>query len=111
MQSRRAVELTVKALSTDGWTYSADRQRDGVGYDLEFTKQGATLKVEVKGIHGNRLAFNLTPKETWRAETDADWVLVAVTSVLSPTAYRLNLISRERIASASRVILGYRLTL
>lgn len=107
----RAIELTIKALEFDGWTYSADRQKDGVGYDLEFTKNGRILKVEVKGVQGTRLAFNLTPKEAWRAETDPDWVVVAVTSVLSPTAYKLDLVWRDQIAAARRVVTGYRLTI
>ncbi|MBF4766607.1 DUF3883 domain-containing protein [Nocardioides agariphilus] len=107
----RAVEVAIRGLEGDGWTYSADRQKDGVGYDLEFTRAGTTLKVEVKGIQGSHLVFNLTPKEAWRAETDPDWVVVAVTSVLSPSAYTPHLISRDRIAAASRVVTGFRLTL
>jgi hypothetical protein len=108
---KRAVELAIEALEGDSWTLSADRQNDGVGYDLEFTNGHRKLKVEVKGVQGSKLVFNLTPKESWRAETDADWVVVAVTSVLSPRAYRLHLLSRQQIASAKRVVMGYRLTL
>ena len=106
----RAVELTTGALQADGWTLTADRQKDGVGYDLEFSRDGQTLKVEVKGIQGPRLVFNVTPKEAWRAETDDAWVLVAVTQVLSPTDYAIHLLTRADIAAAKRVITGYRLT-
>ena len=55
------------------------------------------------------LAFNLTPKECWRVETDPDFVVVAVTNVLSPTAFKLHLITRDKLAAADRVITGYRL--
>ncbi len=78
---------------------------------LEITNGTQTLHVEVKGVQGSRLAFNLTPKEYWRAETDPEWVVVAVTSVLSPTNYRLNLVTRDTIVTADRVITGFRLTL
>lgn len=44
------------------------------------------------------VAFNLTTKESWRVETDPDFVLIAVTNVLSPTAFNLNLPSREQPA-------------
>jgi hypothetical protein len=79
-----------------------------VGYDLRFEKAARTLKVEVKGVQGAKLHFNLTPKEFWRAETDPAWVLIAVTSVLSPKAYRLNLVSRDQVVMADRVVVGYR---
>ena len=99
-----------EALKRDGWTRSANRQSDGVGYDLEFTKNARTLKVEVKGIQGRTLAFNVTPKEWWRAETDPDWVLVAVTSVLSPRDFRLHLLTRNVVVGGTRTVASYRLS-
>lgn len=110
LAEQRAVELTTEGLTKDGWRRSADRQKDGVGYDLEFRKGGRRLKVEVKGIQGSDLVFNLTPKEAWRAETDPDWIVVAVTGVLSPRAAQLHLLTREKVAAARRVVVGYRLT-
>lgn len=107
---QRAVELAIAAIEADGWVLSADRQADGVGYDLEFTSNDRLLKVEVKGIQGRALAFNLTPKEWWRAETDSDWIVVAVSSVLSPKDFRLHLLTRDQIVEGSRVVTGYRLT-
>lgn len=111
LAEKRAVELTIQALEVAGWTYTRDRQKDGVGYDLEFEKAAERLNVEVKGIQGKRLAFNITPKELWRAETDKAWVLVAVTSVLSPTSPKLHLITRDKVAGAAMTITGYRATL
>src|SRR5690606_10607847 len=91
----RAVELTVEALRNSGWSVEKDRQSDGVGYDISFSDGVQTLHVEIKGIQGSRLAFNVTPKEYWRAENDERWVVVAVTSVLSPRDFRLHLITRD----------------
>lgn len=107
----RAVELTSKALTDKGWVLTADRQKDGTGYDLEFAQGSRELHVEVKGIQGPRLAFNLTPKELWRAQHDPIWLVVAVTSVLSPTHYTLRVITRDRIVTARRTVTGYRVTL
>jgi hypothetical protein len=107
----RAVELVTKALEGQGWALARDCQGDGVGYDLKFTKGTRLLKVEVKGIQGSRLAFNLTPKEFWCAETDPDWILVAVTSVLSPSAYQLHTVTRDRIVTAPRTVTAYRVVI
>jgi hypothetical protein len=107
----RAIALAQSALEQGGWTLVRDAQKDGVGYDLLFARDGRRLKVEVKGIIGPALAFNLTPKEWWRAQTDPDWVLVAATSVLSPIPPPPTLVGRERIIAATRVVTGYRLTL
>jgi len=106
-----AIETTIKAFKDAGWVLSADRQADGVGYDLDFSMDGETLHVEVKGIIGPDLAFNLTAKENWRAENDPKWVVAAVTSVLTPGARRINLLSRDQVVAGSRVITSYRVTL
>ncbi len=108
LAEQRGIEIAIAALKSDGWTLTRDRQKDGVGYDLEFTKDDQLLHAEVKGIQGALLTFNLTPKELWRAETDDRWIVVAVTSVLSPTAYRAHIVTRERVAAARLVITGYR---
>ena len=106
----RAVKLATEALQTDGWTLTGDRQNDGVGYDLEFDRHDERLHVEVKGVQGARLTFNITPKEAWRAETDERFVIVVVTSVLSPFDYDVHLLTRADLAVAARVVTGYRLT-
>jgi uncharacterized protein DUF3883 len=111
LAEERAVELATAALQADGWAVLADRQKEGVGYDLEFARGERVIKVEIKGIQGPDLTFNLTPKELWRAETDPHWVVVAVTSVLSPRNYRVNLVMRDAVARAPRVITGYRLAI
>lgn len=107
---KRAVELATKALQQDGWKLTKDRQKDGCGYDLEFERSGQVLKVEVKGVVSELLAFNVTTKELWRAETDDRWVVVAVTSILAPVP-KVNLVTRDRVVSAKRSITGYRIQL
>ncbi|MFC7726162.1 DUF3883 domain-containing protein [Nocardioides sp. GCM10028917] len=105
----RAVELVTQALEAQGWTRVMDYQRFGVGYDLLFQKDNRRLHAEVKGIISGTLAFNLTPKEAWRVETDEDFAVIAVTNVLSPTAYELHFLTRKDLATAERIITGYRL--
>lgn len=107
----RAVELAQAGIEAEGWELVRDCQKDGVGYDLEFGKSGRRLKVEVKGVQGPDLTFNLTPKELWRAETDEDWVLVAVTSVLSPYGFTIHLVTRDRVLEGRRVVTGYRIAM
>lgn len=107
----RAVDLVKRALAAQGWALKRDCQKDGVGYDLHYVKGARHLLVEVKGIIGDKVAFNLTPREAWRIETDPDFVLIAVTNVLSPAAYELNLLTRDQLAQAQRLITGYRMTL
>jgi len=107
----RAIEIAIRALSSKGWQLSGDKQKDGVGYDLEFKIGTRVLHIEVKGIQGPDLIFNLTPKETWRAETDDNWAVIAVTSVLSPNSFQVHFITRERLQIARRTILGYRIAL
>jgi hypothetical protein len=112
LAEQRAVDITTRALNNAGWLLVADRQKDGVGYDLEFTRHDDRLNVEVKGIVGRRLAFNVTPKELWRARTDARWVLIAVTDVLTPkNAFELHVVTRDQVATADRTVTGYRLRL
>lgn len=76
------INTATKHYEALGYTLSADRQKDGVGYDLEFTNQHETLKVEVKGIAAAGLAFNLTAKELDVAGSDPAFRLCAVTQAL-----------------------------
>lgn len=111
LAEKRAVELTTRGLEASGWTLDRDCQRDGVGYDLRFSRSGRELHVEVKGVQSANLVFNLTPKECWRLEQDPAFVVVAVTNVLSPHSYKLYLLTRDQLATAKRIVTGYRLSL
>ena len=111
LAEQRAVALVIKAFEDKGWRLVRDRQLDGVGYDLLMGNDGRELHVEVKGIQGSRIAFNMTPKEVWRLEFDPFFVVVAVTSVLSPRDPRIHFLTSADLSSARRVVTGYRLTL
>lgn len=111
LAERRAIDFVWRSLEVAGWTCTRDCQADGIGYDLEFQRSARSLHVEVKGIQGSVLDFNLTPKEYWRAEHDQEWLLIAVTSVLSPTNAALHVITRDRIVAADRMVTGFRLSL
>jgi len=50
---------------------------------------GGPRKVEVKGIGGTDLAFNLTAKEYELSRSDQPWLLVAVTGALGAPSVRL----------------------
>ena len=105
---RRAVEVVRVALAADGWRETADRQRDGCGYDLEFIRDARVVHVEVKGIRGPQLVFNITPKERWRIETDRNFVLLAVTRALSEN-WELHQLGPEDLSSLEFQATGYRL--
>lgn len=107
---QRAVGLVLKAFEDRGWLLEKDCQLDGVGYDLRFRKDKRELHVEVKGIQGSRLAFDMTPKEVWRLQDDPDFAVVAVTSALSPRNYQLRYLTSEHLAQARRVAAGWRFT-
>lgn len=104
-----AIEMVKHTFEQSGWAFHADRQADGVGYDLEFIKDGQKRKVEVKGIKGPALAFNVTTKEFWRAQEDPEFVLIAVTNALDERTRRVHVVSREALVSAPRVPLSYRI--
>lgn len=105
---RRAIQIATAALLADGWSLVRDCQADGVGYDLEFVRNGQVLRVEVKGIQGPFLRFNLTPKELAVASVNDEWILVAVTSVLSTDDFAPVVLTRDVVCAARREPLGFR---
>ena len=109
LAERRAIEIAKEALVAAGWMLARDCQADGVGYDLEFVRDEETLLVEVKGIQGPFLRFNLTPKELAVASSNDAWVLVAVTSVLSPRDFKPVVLTRDAVCAARREPLGFRI--
>ena len=108
---KAAVLLATRGLEAAGWTFHSDRQADGVGYDLEFTCDGAQLHVEVKGVQGSNLTFNLSPKELWAAQNDPAWLLVVVTSALSAKGNRIHTFTRQEVLAGAFMVTGYRVAL
>jgi len=86
----RAIEIATAYMQLQGWTLTRDCQKDGVGFDLEFAKGDETLLVEVKGIGGPGIAFNMTAKEWHLCKTNDRFLLIAVTNVLDDDAFRVN---------------------
>jgi len=83
------ISWAIAHLESMGWKLLHDRQLDGVGYDLDFMSPGGPRKVEVKGIGGTDLAFNLTASEYELSRSDRSWLLVAVTGALGKPSVRL----------------------
>ncbi|MFL6099329.1 MAG: protein NO VEIN domain-containing protein [Actinomycetales bacterium] len=110
LTEQRAVELVKNFLSADDWVLVRDNQLDGVGFDLTFSKEERSLHVEVKGIRAPTIAFNITPKEWWRCLTDSDFVVFAVTEVLSPANFYIHILGRDKLVALPRLITGYRLS-
>lgn len=76
------IDETIRHFEGLGYTLTADRQLDGVGYDIEMSNGIETLHIEAKGIASFNLAFNLTEKEFQRAGDDDHFRLSAVTDAL-----------------------------
>lgn len=68
----------------DGWT-PKDVSADKVGWDITFTKSRTheTVRVEVKGVSGDRPVVLLTPNEIRAAGEEEGWHLAVVTRALS----------------------------
>jgi hypothetical protein len=78
---------------------------------LNYRDGDVEYHVEVKGIQSPVLAFNVTPKEWWRCETDDAFLILAVTRVLTADDYYIHVLPRDRVASAERIVNGYRIRL
>jgi hypothetical protein len=105
----RAVHLAKEHLVAHGWRLQRDRQAQGIGYDLEFVKEDAVLHVEVKGIAGHLLAFNVTAFEWRRVLEDDRFIVVAVTDVLEPSSTQIHVLTRDKLHEAERNPVQYRL--
>jgi Domain of unknown function (DUF3883) len=105
----RAVQIVQTALGMEGWSLVRDCQSLGVGYDLEYEKGGRLLLVEVKGIQGSSLAFNMTAKEWAVAVAVPSFVVIAVTEVLDDALFVIHTVDRRRLFSARRRPVQFRL--
>lgn len=105
----RAVHICVSYMSAAGWKLARDRQLDRAGYDLEFVRGAEALMVEVKGIQSDRLAFNMTGREWATARASGNYVVFAVTDVLSPTSFTVHALGQDRLLVLRRRVSQYRL--
>jgi hypothetical protein len=79
-----AIALVRKQYESDGWNVTS-RERDRCGFDLECSKGKIVENVEVKGCSGTEQSFPITAGEVKQAKTNPDFVLMVVTSALSPS--------------------------
>ncbi len=80
------------------------------GYDFEFRRGDEHLLVEVKGIKGSRLEFNMTAKEWGRARLHPSFVVVAVTKVLDQS-FDVYVLGQEDLFRMRRRPMQYRLSI
>lgn len=74
-----AIDFASTLMSGNGWTLEIDRQQDrGFGYDLEYSKDNETIYLEVKGVSGAGLDFNMTANELLAASTLKEWAVLVV---------------------------------
>jgi hypothetical protein len=104
----QAVNIALAYLSNQGWELLHDNQLDGVGYDFEFTKNGESLLIEIKGIRGTKLEFNMTAREFFVCSTKQNFRLIAVTSVLSEANYRIHVLCPSDIFQMRRRVTQFR---
>lgn len=105
-----AVSLVTSYLTALGWTLRDDCQSDGVGYDFEFDKEDQRILVEVKGIRGSQLAFNMTAKEWHVCKTRENFLLFAVTETLDSDKYKIHILNRNQIFLMKRKATQFRLS-
>ena len=77
-----AVKVAIEFFFKKGLSMVDDCQQRGVGYDFVFANRKKRLHVEVKGVSGSKIDFNLMPKELSRAKNDRVWKLLVVTDAL-----------------------------
>lgn len=104
----KAIEIATAYLHSQGWILKRDCQKLGLGYDLQFGRATEELHVEVKGIRGSRLAFNMTAKEWHTCKTDRQFLLLAITSVLDRNSFTINVLWPHQVVSLSRRATQYR---
>ena len=97
-----AVKVAIKFFFKEGLSMVDDCQQKGVGYDFVFANRKKRIHVEVKGVSGSKIDFNLTPKELKCAKNDGKWKLLVVTEALIAPKVRL-LSGKELIAKVKSI--------
>lgn len=103
---RKVEEAGVKAARgyffKRGLIMKEDCQIKGVGYDFVFANKKERMHVEVKGVSGSQIDFNLTPKELKCAKSDNKWKLLVVTDAL--TSPKVKLIGGRELITKAKAI-------
>jgi len=77
-----AVKSVKRHLRNHGYKVKS-RESERIGYDLDATRNGSTLHIEVKGVAGQITEFLITKGEVNRAKDDLAFQLCVVTRALS----------------------------
>ena len=96
-----AIDAALKYFFKQGYALTQDCQLKGVGYDLTFEKNQKELHVEVKGVSGIAIDFNLTPKELKCAKSDARWRVLVITNALK--APEASLFTGEELLDRAKI--------
>ena len=105
-----AVDFVKLHLRGERWKLVDDMQKRGAGYDLKYERGAETLLVEVKGIRGRKLAFNVTAKE-WRvARSRPEFVIYAVIRALD-TDRKILTLRRDQLERMNYAATAFRFTI
>jgi len=97
-----AITAAMKYFFKEGLSMIDDCQQKGIGYDFVFANERKRLHVEVKGVSGSKIDFNLTPKELKCAKNDGKWKLLVVTDAL--IAPKVKLLSGKELLAKAKAI-------
>jgi hypothetical protein len=87
----KAVKMTIKHYQKEGYIVSSV-EKDNVGWDLTATHNEIEIRIEVKGLSGNKITVELTPNEFSQMNKHKNiYRLCVVTETLSKP--RLNIFS------------------
>jgi hypothetical protein len=105
-----AIEAAKRQYESNGWSvHSVEREK--LGFDLECRKNSVIECVEVKGVQGDQQSFIITYGEVEQARTNPRFVLVVVTSALSPTPVLTKFTGEEFVKRFRLSVLQYRAVL
>lgn len=95
---RIAVNKTIDHFSGLGYEVSS-KEKDNLGWDLEAIKQNETLKIEVKGLSGKDVAFELSPNEYSKSNEHSDSYVISVVtnSLVFPVLHKFRFDKTENV--------------
>ena len=77
-----AINFVTKQFEEMGWVVTS-KELEKCGYDLHCISESSEKHVEVKGVSGKQISFQITSGEVERARMDEDFLLCVVTSAVN----------------------------
>jgi hypothetical protein len=106
---RAAVRFVTSHYKLQGWTVvSVENQK--IGYDLRCMREAEVKHVEVKGVRGDEVCFQLTAGEKARAESDKLFCVCVVTRALADTPRSVEIPRARLLADYEFQPISYRVT-